>query len=99
MTIFRMTQNTAKSWNGDIRIFLLHAVWRSNGYLLTNMQKMQWIIQMDNPRNTSTYVTISRETSTIEIGYERNLDGRIYTAGKRIKVDNFFIFRSIFYQN
>ena len=97
--MFRMIQATSKPWNGDIRTFLLHAVWRSNGFLLNDRQKMQWVLQMDNPRNNLTFVTISRETSTIEIGYERDIDGRTYTAGKRIKVNEFYFFRSIFDQN
>ena len=94
-----MIQAATKPWNGDIRTFLLHAAWRSNGFLLNDRQKMQWILQMDNPNNIATFVTISRETSTIEIGYERNLDDRVYTAGKRIRVNEFYIFRSIFDQN
>ena len=94
-----MIQTASKPWSGDIRLFLLHAVWRSNGFLLNGQQKMQWIIQMDDPRNISTFVNISRDTATVEIGYERNLDDRVYTAGKRIRINEFYIFRSIFDQN
>ena len=61
-------------------------------------QKMRWILQMDDPRNENAYVNVSHNNFVIELSFERVTDGTRYTASKRIRIEDFYIFRTIYDQ-
>ena len=89
-----INQPQIKTWSGSIRIYLLNVEWgRESG--IPFRSKYNWILQMDDPRNLRTYVRIHTNDS-IELGFERNVDGLFYSAGKRIRVQNNDQFRAIF---
>ena len=60
---------------------------------------MRWILQMDDPRNTCAFVNVAHNSFVIELGFERVIDGQNVSAGKMIKIEDFYIFRTIFDQD
>ena len=60
---------------------------------------MRWVLQMDDPRNDSASVNVSHDSFVIELCFERVTDGIRYTASKRIRIEDFYIFRTIFDQD
>ena len=90
-----------KAWTNDIRAFLLHAGWRyhHSRVPMNGTHKMRWILQMDDPSNSRTFVNVSHNSFVIELRFERIIDGIDYSAGKRIRIDDFYIFRTLFDQD
>lgn len=95
-----VTFTSQKPWSDDIRTFLLHAAWRyhHNHREMRGYQKMKWVIEMDDPRNSSAFVNVSNDSFVIELGFERIVDDTDVSAGKRIRIEDFYIFRTIFDQ-
>ena len=80
-----------KPYRGLIRLCLADETWLSQS-------KRFWLTEMDNPRNTKTLVRIHYRQQEVELEIERDLDGFMYTASTRIRLQNFVNFCRIFDQ-
>ena len=81
-----------KPYEGLIRLCLSDATWLSQS-------KRFWLTEMDNVRNTKSLVRIHYRQQEVELEIERDLDGLMYTASTRIRLQNFVTFCRIFEQN
>ena len=87
-----MTINTIqKPYGGSLRLCLTDATWLSQS-------KNFWLTEMDNARNTKTLVRIHYQQEEVELELERDLDGLMYAASTRIRLQNFANFCRIFEQ-
>ena len=91
--IFRMRiHSVQKPYRGLIRLCLADETWLSQS-------KHFWLTEMENARNTKTLVRIHYRQQEVELELERNLNGLMYAASTRIRINNFVNFCRIFEQN
>ena len=62
-------------------------------------EKYRWIAEMEHPDNSATFVELHFDTNSIELGFERRRDQMAFTAGKRIRIQNFETFVQLFYDS
>ena len=73
-----------QDWDETTRFQVVNAIWA-----IPEAFKVKWIEQMDNPRNSQTFVEFESQTDTIYLAFERSQDGFKFTAGKRIRLIEF----------
>ena len=84
----------SREWAGNIRSFLRRTPWQ--GVVFPYREKYRWIAEMEHPDNSTTFVEIDFETNSIELGFERRRGQMAFTAGKRIRIENFENFVQLF---
>ena len=85
---------TARQWTGEIRSFLLRAQWE--GIDFPYREKFCWIAEMDHSDNWSAFVEIDYDAKAIDLKLERRRDELAFSAGKRIRIENFETFVEVF---
>ena len=70
-------------WTETIRFQLIQATWADERI------KRRWIEQMDNPQNLQTFVDFQPNQNIVYLAFERRQEGYVFTAGKRVQVQNF----------
>ena len=89
---FRMRNfSVQKPYEGLIRVCLIDATWLSQS-------KRLWLTEMENSRNTKSLVRIHYRQQEVELEFERDLEGFMYSASTRIRLQNFVNFCRIFDQ-
>ena len=59
--------------------------------------KIRWITEMDHEDNWNTEVQLDHEKKVVELRLDRKNDEVEFTAGKRIRIQNFEEFEQLFY--
>ena len=83
-----------QEWTGPIRSFLIRANWDCCA-----SDKLRWIREMDNDDNWSASVIIDNDKKVVELRLERKNNELEFTAGKRIRMEQFEAFQELFYSS
>ena len=84
----------ARQWTDRIRSFLLVEKWEGIDY--PYQAKFCWIAEMDHQDNLSAFVEIDYDAKAIDLKLERRRDAYSFSAGKRIRIENFESFVDLF---
>ena len=84
----------AQEWSGPLRSYLIRVRWDCN-----DQAKLRWIREMDHEANWRTFIELDHEKEAIDLVLERRSGDQGYTAGKRIRIENFENFFTLFHNS
>ena len=83
-----------REWAGAVRSYLLREPWDCS-----LRDKLRWIGEMDNDDNWNAEIHLDHDAKVVEMKFDRKRDDLEFTAGKRIRVQNFDEFSELFYSD
>ena len=86
--------SVVQEWTGPIRSFLLRATWDCCA-----SDKLRWIREMDHEDNCETFVVIDNDRRVVELNLERKNNDLEFSAGKRIRIEQYEAFYDLFYDS